>query len=201
MRKASLLLALAIILATNSVMFGSPQSEISGEEYEVYSVAIQDFFTLSRKVKSVAITDYTIKDFSDLKSMWQTNDYFRQSFSALLPETIDNYAAANGKEHQVKNSFNLQLHYIFLTKSEVESIFKRGTRVSEMEEWEAFYKKFPEIYTIASVSRVGFNSERNQALVYLEFWCRSLCGEGNYIFLNKQDGKWKVFKKDMMWVS
>lgn len=201
MKKSSLFIALAVMFALNNVVFGLSQSEISSEEYEVYSVAIQDFFTSSRKVESVAITDYTVKDFDDLKIVWQKNAYFKHTFSELLSETVDSYAVANNKEQTLKDNFNLKFNHIFLTKSEIENLFKRGTRLSEVEEWENFYKNFPGTYTVVSVSRVGFNSEKTQALVYLEFWCRSLCGEGNYIFLNKQNGKWKAIKQNMMWVS
>lgn len=48
---------------------------------------------------------------------------------------------------------------------------------------------------VFSFSRVGFNAARNRAVLYVDFWCGSLCGQGEFFFLQKRDGHW-VYDKD-----
>ena len=67
--------------------------------------------------------------------------------------------------------------------------------------WEKFYKRFPDSGGIVGVSRVGFNLETNQALVYVEHGCGDLCGTGHYMLLDKGESGWKVAKRYMSWIS
>lgn len=66
-------------------------------------------------------------------------------------------------------------------------------------DWEEFYKKYPDSGGFIGISPVGFNRERNQALIYLEHSCRSLCGSGHYILLSKNKEDWKVDKN--LWLE
>jgi hypothetical protein len=39
-------------------------------------------------------------------------------------------------------------------------------------------------------SDVYFSAKRTAALVYMLNWCRSLCGQGEWVYLEKRDGQW-----------
>jgi hypothetical protein len=51
------------------------------------------------------------------------------------------------------------------------------------------------------VSRVGFNPEGNQALIYMEHGCGTLCATGNFILLQKGPGGWKITQRYTPWIS
>ena len=56
-------------------------------------------------------------------------------------------------------------------------------------------------YFVLEISRIGFNSEMNQALVYAGMHEAPLCGTGFCYFLVKQDGIWKVEDCKLAWIS
>jgi len=52
-----------------------------------------------------------------------------------------------------------------------------------------------------SLSRIGFNSSKTQALVYVANVCGGLCGTGEFYLLGKVDGKWKIQNELIVWIS
>lgn len=67
--------------------------------------------------------------------------------------------------------------------------------------WERFDKSYPHAAGLFTFSRVGFNLARDQAFLYLEYGCGWLCGGGDYIFLNKETGRWQIKHTRNIWVS
>ena len=67
--------------------------------------------------------------------------------------------------------------------------------------WEEFYRRYPDSPGITTLSRVGFNRERTEALVYMGAQLHYLAGAGNLYRLEKQDGVWKIVEKVMLWIS
>ncbi|GAA3630720.1 hypothetical protein GCM10022397_15540 [Flavivirga jejuensis] len=47
-------------------------------------------------------------------------------------------------------------------------------------------------------SRVYFNLEKNQGILYFKFLCGNLCGNESYIFINKENNHWKITKKELI---
>ena len=50
-------------------------------------------------------------------------------------------------------------------------------------------------------SRVAFNPQNDEAIVYIEYVCGSVCGAGEWYWLKKSQGLWKIFKSDHTWIS
>ena len=67
--------------------------------------------------------------------------------------------------------------------------------------WEAFYQRYPGSLGLVSFSKVGFNSTHDQAFVYVAQTCQSTCGEGEYVLLNKDSGRWIVTVVEGIWES
>lgn len=59
---------------------------------------------------------------------------------------------------------------------------------------------FSDNWGIYTFSRVGFNFDRNRAVVYVENIC-GLCGEGFFALLEKKNGVWFVEKQAGTWIS
>ena len=54
--------------------------------------------------------------------------------------------------------------------------------------WETFTEKFPNARGGIELSAVGFNPERDVAVVYVSHHCGRLCGRGFVQVLRKKDG-------------
>jgi hypothetical protein len=67
--------------------------------------------------------------------------------------------------------------------------------------WKTFRDRCPNSPGITLVSRPGADGEHSHALLYVGNSCDMLCGGGTLIFLNKENGEWKVANKVTIWVS
>jgi hypothetical protein len=197
---ATAIMASAVVLGSSRVPL---QSEISTEEYAVYSAVIGEMFAGGKvtfdtgsEVKLLVIKGYTVGDFLRADVENQDWKYLRQQFPSISQETINDYVAKSKEAYELKDAFDLKLNHTLVKKGEVEGMFKGGVNG-----WEAFYKRFPDSGGLVGVSRVGFNPEMNQALMYVEHGCGGLCGTGHYVLLNKGEGGWKVAKRFMAWIS
>ncbi len=63
-----------------------------------------------------------------------------------------------------------------------------------------FQKKFPHNLGFITLSGVGFNPTRTQALFYIDHFC-GLCGGGRYVLMEKMNGSWRVRDEHYTWVS
>ncbi len=67
--------------------------------------------------------------------------------------------------------------------------------------FDEFYRLYPKSTGFMSVSRIGCNSAKTQALVYIGNLCGGLCGTGQVFLLVKEGGAWKVQYVTMTWIS
>lgn len=66
--------------------------------------------------------------------------------------------------------------------------------VSKFKEWDDFYKTLPLADGIVRVSRVGFSTDGNRAVVYLYWSAAPLGGDGRFRYLEKKNGDWTVIR-------
>ncbi|PWT92496.1 MAG: hypothetical protein C5B54_03390 [Acidobacteria bacterium] len=202
-------LALAILLPVLAYHPHRPsvqQASSDDEMYEVYSVAIQDLFLKERdeskndnalRAKLVVISDHTIP-YSSAK--WndptQTTHKWAKNGLAVDSGIVEDF------KRKCKDSVSLEMRFTFparqvlISDQEFESFFK-----AERWSWSGFYERYPNSVGYISLSRVGFNSEGGQALLYVARSCDSLCGSGYYVLVAKDRGAWSVKYKDMLWIS
>jgi len=188
-------LALSVLLfAHPAISVLSAQPKPDSEDYAVYSALLSQKF-ITDKVRLVVIEDETLVDKGDTVRIAGN---FRDLAQRLSPmeATLDDYKEKNKTSHRLGREFNLAVPYVFFTVEERKEIFKEG-----WDGWKRFYEKYAGSFGTVSVSAIGFNRERNQALVYVVRACGSLCASGQYVLLVKTDGKWKVDKEALMWIS
>lgn len=63
-----------------------------------------------------------------------------------------------------------------------------------------FYKHHPLAMGYITVSGVGFNTNRTQAMFYIDHFC-GLCGGGRYVLMEKVNGTWRVVEEHYTWIS
>jgi len=74
-------------------------------------------------------------------------------------------------------------------------------QVKNAKAWRKFMAKHANTPGIIIVSRIGFNRDRDQAVVYSGMSCGMLCGQGEFTWLTKHDGAWSVEASNVVWIS
>src|SRR5579862_685264 len=60
--------------------------------------------------------------------------------------------------------------------------------------WGGFQKHYPGSAGIVSISSVGFNENKDRALVYVSFTCGDLCGGAHFYTLEKRGISWEIIE-------
>ncbi|KYK31890.1 MAG: hypothetical protein HXS48_07765 [Theionarchaea archaeon] len=113
---------------------------------------------------------------------------------AVKQETFDDFQIKNTQPCPLADFFDLDVTVVFMNEKEVREHFQNDA-------WFELYAKYPFSQGIMTLSRVGFNSEMNQALVYVGNQKEILSGAGYYVLLTKMNGVWIIQDKVMIWIS
>jgi hypothetical protein len=163
-------------------------SQVDVDEYSVYSVVLSDDRYIDANTKQVVIKNHTAPGF--------TVEGLQNSMPSLSRVTIDDYESKSKSISLLKAELGLKVKYKLITDEEVDNIFRRGGPA-----WEVFHSKFPGSKGLIGLSRVGFNSDRTQALVHVGFGCDWNCGDSQLIFLRKDKNAWRIEGKVLTSVS
>ncbi len=203
MKKIALLpiiLALFLIAClVQTIKAQNRQIEIPDKEYAVYSAVINKMFAGGKvtfdtqaKVKLLVITDHNI---TTLRAYPPENLDFRR-LPELSEQTFNDFVHKNKEVQKLKDNFKIELKRTLIKKDEIEDIFTGGEN-----NWEKFYKRFPDSGGYIGLSRVGFDKQKKQAIVYMEHYCGDLCASGYFLLLKKGKEGWKVVSGYMPWIS
>jgi len=167
------------------------QYTIDPEEYLIYSTVIDSWFIKS-DIELLIIRDYTSLDES-LETLEDNLDYLSQVIFDLSIDTIRDFKAKNTHSYPLKNFFNQNKGYKLITDEEIDEIFDTGG-------WKEFYLRYPKSNGILAFSRVGFNSDKTQCLVYASNQEDKLIAEGFYFLLNKGGyNNWLIQNRQRTW--
>lgn len=173
------------------------ENKVTAEEYAVYSAVIQAMY-VKEQDKTIVIAIHTT--FYNYKSIWQKpEDYMRVMLEQLTPislDTVEDLEKKNKERSELESRLNLTVNYVLLGKQA-----STNTPEDYAAQWRSFYDKYPGSPGIISLSRVGFNADRKQAIVYVANSCGGLCGKGYYVLVTKDSGDWRIERDLMLWVS
>jgi hypothetical protein len=96
--------------------------------------------------------------------------------------------------YPINPNINFRLPHTLITDAETDQIFSNGG-------WKEFYRRYPTSRGIVFLSRVGFNNDTTQALLYFADEYTQDGGEGFLILLEKRDGEWKQISRADVWIS
>lgn len=168
------------------------------EENAVYTAVIKarqknspepfiiDSFTTRYKLYEDEITEHPPGDIFD---------GLRESLP-VEKEATDDYFVKNQISSEI-NPGDIGYNYRLVSGDEIRTAFKNDCDAG----WASLGKTYPGVAGILSFSRVGFNSKRDQAFVYSAWSCQCTCGDGGYVLLTKQNGKWLIQEWGMGWIS
>ena len=130
--------------------------------------------------------------------LWESAFYRTfSSFEGIEQETVSDFIFKNANPYPLQDFFDLDYPVVLISNEEIEELFQLGT----FEGWRNFYEKYPGSQGIMELSRVGFNAEMDQAIVYMGNQQGSLSGSGNVYYLIKVNGEWVVQYVDPAWIS
>jgi hypothetical protein len=148
------------------------------------------------KNSGYVIMDTTTTSITGVDNTAQTLDYILQNMHDVNPETVANFQNRNDKAYPIRDDMQLGFPYTLLSQAGRNQIFGQN-----QSGWEVFYNRYPQAPGITTLSRVGFNSTFDQALVYIGTQSNWLAGAGYYLLLNKADGAWSIDQQVMAWIS
>lgn len=168
-------------------------ADVPREEYCVYRAYIENTFT----EETVVVLDHTFWG-TYMVYAWGLTQ-FGVSLSEKMPEleeeTWDCFEARNEEKYHLSDFFNLSKHVVFISEEDMVMLFKWHGG------WEEFRSLYPSSQGIMNLSRVGFNADKTQALLYAGNQTGWTSGSGWYVLFVKKNGAWVIQKKVMVWVS
>jgi hypothetical protein len=186
-----------------------PKREISAAEYEVLTAWIDAKISDGHRgekwtAKVLAIFDITDADYEHLLKddngrpiSWEKMaESLRKRDPALQQTTLDAFRKVNRLQALVRRSLHPSIDYELVSSAQLEPIFCYHCGF-----WPAYYKQFPGSQGLLTFSGVGFSVDGTQAFFYFNNRCEGLCGTGDYVIMEKHDGRWVIQKEINMWVS
>jgi len=169
-----------------------PKLRTSDEEYEIYSSLIKQFY-VKPEYHLMVIEDRTFR--YDPRSEDDDQPWYDKPKKGVVidPSTVEGYGI-NNTDHWVldKKAFKLPVKCELVTSADLWAIFHgRKGQV----EWLEFFKRYPDAPGFVMLSRVGFNTEHTQAMLYVGSQCGPGCWDLHFLLLEKTGGAWKIKKE------
>lgn len=177
---SALLVLLAVSVCASSQLVET--AAIEQEEYAVYSAMMPSIY---------GSRHYVIANPTFYSGSLESKNEIEFSLPGGPPasqQTFDDFLRRNRSNRWLTRKLDLQTGYVLVDFAEIKKIASFEPR----DDWKEFHRKYPEAPGYITISRVGFDEGRNQALVLTRFVCHPLCVEGVYVLLTKTDEKWKV---------
>jgi hypothetical protein len=195
---AALLFLIVSFASMNSATaFAQSKSEVSDEEYAVYDAAIAKIFA-QRTVTQMRIVSPTVditEIFMDLRPFGASNEeedlkFWQSRFQDIKRVTMEDYLANSKRKAVLKRSFKHGFDYVIWEVAALKSEATPDTGKPRRDD-----------DCLVELSRVGFDREHEQALLYLTYSYGGHRGAGFFVFLAKANNQWTVAKDERVWVS
>jgi hypothetical protein len=167
---------------------------IEVEEYAVYSVLLNqvhatgdtDQVIIREETSLDRLRDSIVKE--DLTTLTEATD------NEIAKDVSDNFQAANRRPRLLSNRFSLKVKCVILGREEMAAIS------DPRDGWNWFYTNYPH-QSLITLSRIGFNREMDQAVVYTSQESGGKTGRGEFVFLIKERNVWVIKQRMASWVS
>jgi hypothetical protein len=165
------------------------------DEYRIYETIISSIVPENSDwqivIEESSAHQSSLNDFSD-----KTLTFVNSKIPSIKSETLKNFSSKNGKIVKVSKNFNLKNPYLIIPNDEIENIFH-----GFFGGWKNFYRKYPKAYGLFSLSRVGFNSGQEEAVVYVAIKSDGRSGNGTFYYLTKKQNKWVILQSVLVWIA
>jgi hypothetical protein len=157
-------------------------------DYEIYSALLTS--------ESAPEGVWIVKREAGIFSLQVIPNRIKANFEGLSDETLDDFAVKSKEVNNLQNSFSADLNVRLMSTFELDSLL--GGRDGY---WENFSKQMDPNHGLTTFSRIGYNNNQTQALLYYENTSGPLAGAGYFVIFEKKSGKWTEVARMMAWVS
>jgi hypothetical protein len=119
--------------------------------------------------------------------------YLRENLEGLDEETLNDFLAKNREHHPIEPDLNPGGRLVCVGDEEFEHIFRDGGA--------RFRREFPESDGTLRFSRVGFDRDVTQAMLYAGQQFDWNVGSGGFRLFSKPDGEWTEAGRAGSWLS
>ena len=186
------LCAAACSPARSTLMPTTAPGQINQEEQNVYAFLLAKMY----QHKGYVIMANTATSATGVDNTAQTLDYVLQNMHDVAPATLDSFRARNGTAQILRPDMQVGNPYTLLSETARNQIFSQN-----QSGWDIFYYHYPQAPGLTTFSKVGFNANLDQALVYMGTQSNWTVGTGYYLLLKKVNGTWSIDQQVMIWVS
>jgi hypothetical protein len=131
------------------------------------------------------------------------------AYSYLSEAAYSDFHAKNEKSYILDAKFTGTPAWTLLSKETEDKLFPfanltsiTGETAKKIDEaWEHFYQIYPSMQGILTLSRVGFNSDKSQAAVYVRYDGNVMSSHGEYFVLVRKIGSWEVQTKKLVFIA
>ncbi len=163
-------------------------------DYRLYTLVLEEHFTHSENlvVYQEIQPGSPINDHSFIQ-------YLKAEYPDLDTTVFYDPILASDSVYYLENRFNVASKKVSLVSAdEIQYIFSN----SDINKgWEEFYRRYPDSPGTISFSRIGYNTNKTQAVVSMGNMYASLGGEGRMIFLTLIYNRWQIAKSVPTWIS
>lgn len=126
-----------------------------------------------------------------------------------LSEMLSDLQAKNETKYALENKFSVKLPCILISAETEKGLFPFASitvldsdAIDKIQKsWHEFYQEYPGAQGVLTISRVGFNSDKSQGIVYVTNHASPLIGAGELFLLGKKNGAWEILKVEPVWFS
>lgn len=165
----------------------SRQCALTSEDYAVYSAILVG---LGKTGPAGNQAELIISEATVDSSSWPV----APSLKELSNETLAHFILRQKSVCHLKPQLDRAISYQLVSADDLDKIFKRGS-------WAEFYKEYPKSSGTWSLSPIGYNIAKTEALVYVAHGCGGLCGSGHLVVLANQNGTWAIKEQTKLWDS
>lgn len=158
-------------------------------EYDVYSVALKEKLVSSAKDPATIIVFQKTS-----KSIFLPVDtstfYIKKQLPNFDETSVSDFLLKNSSEYYLDYKFSMDQKYVqFITEGEIDNLFPNGGG------WPEYFSRYSYSNGYFTVSKIGFNTNKNQAVVALKFSTgaeTANTASTTLLVLKKEMGLWKV---------
>jgi hypothetical protein len=163
----------------------------AADSYAIYSLLMpgDTFNSMSpEQNQRWAIADTTVS-ISDMNPAVPPEGQLRapRDHPKRFQEAVRDFEARKYERIQLTDQFDLPKPHTLMTADDVAQFRHARTAVDASSSLRSSFAGYPGINFF---SQVFFNSGHTAALVFMNNWCGHLCASGQWIYLEKHDGKW-----------
>ena len=160
------------------------QESTPAESYDVHE-AYQVYSVLLPHEESSGVAKSTLVIQQDTVPQRVSGACLTVEATNKFKDAIADFEHVNSKRWLLQRHFQIERRYELVREYTIRRLFKGPG------EWDGFHKRYPGSVAYVTMSAVGFNKEKTQAIVCIGCSCGALCGRWSFHLMEKLDGKWQ----------